>query len=76
MGSASAHPTDAAGAPRKPFSHPDWLFEIKHDGFRALAYIERREASAVTQWELVQELSCALRESRIGIESEQCPAGR
>ena len=22
----------------KPFSHPDWLFEIKHDGFRALAY--------------------------------------
>jgi ATP-dependent DNA ligase len=26
---------------REAFSHPDWLFEIKHDGFRALAYIER-----------------------------------
>jgi bifunctional non-homologous end joining protein LigD len=23
-----------------PFSHPDWLFEIKWDGFRALAHIE------------------------------------
>lgn len=22
----------------KPFSHPDWLFEVKYDGFRALAY--------------------------------------
>src|SRR5262245_26475420 len=22
-----------------PFDDPDWLFEIKHDGFRALAYI-------------------------------------
>src|SRR5215475_4352963 len=26
---------------RTPFSHPDWLFEIKWDGFRALAYIDR-----------------------------------
>jgi bifunctional non-homologous end joining protein LigD len=22
----------------EPFSHPDWLFEIKYDGFRSLAY--------------------------------------
>jgi bifunctional non-homologous end joining protein LigD len=22
------------------FSRPDWIFEIKHDGFRSLAYIE------------------------------------
>jgi integrase len=21
---------------KEPFSHPDWVFEIKHDGFRAL----------------------------------------
>ena len=21
-------------------THPDWLFEIKHDGFRALAYVQ------------------------------------
>jgi bifunctional non-homologous end joining protein LigD len=23
-----------------PFSHPDWLFEVKYDGFRALAYAD------------------------------------
>jgi len=23
---------------REPFSDPDWLFEVKHDGFRALAH--------------------------------------
>jgi len=22
------------------FNDPDWLFELKHDGFRSLAYIE------------------------------------
>src|SRR5688572_10886658 len=25
---------------KKPFDDPDWLYEIKHDGFRALAVIE------------------------------------
>ena len=25
----------------EPFDHPDWLFEIKYDGFRVLAYIDR-----------------------------------
>jgi bifunctional non-homologous end joining protein LigD len=24
----------------EPFDHPDWLYEVKFDGFRALAYIE------------------------------------
>src|SRR5215472_1728669 len=24
----------------EPFSHPDWLFELKWDGLRCLAYIE------------------------------------
>ena len=24
----------------EPFNHPDWIFEIKWDGFRALAYVE------------------------------------
>ena len=26
---------------KHPFNDPEWLFELKHDGFRALAYIER-----------------------------------
>jgi hypothetical protein len=25
---------------RQPFDHADWLFEIKHDGFRTVAFIE------------------------------------
>jgi len=24
-----------------PFDDPDWIFEIKHDGFRALAVIDQ-----------------------------------
>ncbi len=23
-----------------PFDHPDWIYELKYDGFRALAYVE------------------------------------
>src|SRR6266702_1678646 len=33
----------------EPFSYPDWLFEVKHDGFRALAYIERGEARLLSR---------------------------
>jgi bifunctional non-homologous end joining protein LigD len=25
---------------KEPFLHPDWLFELKHDGFRALAFVQ------------------------------------
>ena len=25
---------------REPFSHPDWFFELKHNGFRALAFVQ------------------------------------
>lgn len=24
----------------EPFDHPDWIFELKHDGFRSIAYID------------------------------------
>jgi bifunctional non-homologous end joining protein LigD len=26
---------------KEPFDHPDWLFDVKYDGFRALCYFER-----------------------------------
>jgi bifunctional non-homologous end joining protein LigD len=29
------------GQQAEPFDDPDWLYEIKHDGFRALALIDR-----------------------------------
>ena len=31
------------GHAREPFSHPDWIFEIKWDGFGSLVQIEHSE---------------------------------
>ena len=33
----------------EPFSHQDWLFEIKYDGFRALAHIEHGRCKLVSR---------------------------
>ena len=33
----------------EPFSHQDWLFEIKYDGFRALAQIEHERCKIVSR---------------------------
>lgn len=33
----------------EPFDHPDWLFELKHDGFRALAYVEGHQCRLVSR---------------------------
>src|SRR5690348_11492984 len=32
-----------------PFDHPDWIFELKMDGFRALAYVERGNARLMSR---------------------------
>lgn len=37
------------GRQPEPFSHPDWLFEIKWDGFRSLAYVEGGECSVISR---------------------------
>jgi bifunctional non-homologous end joining protein LigD len=31
-----------------PFDHPDWLFELKYDGFRALAYVDHGQVRMVS----------------------------
>jgi bifunctional non-homologous end joining protein LigD len=33
----------------KPFSDPDWFFEIKWDGFRALAYVEHGKCKLISR---------------------------
>jgi bifunctional non-homologous end joining protein LigD len=33
----------------EPFNHPEWLFEIKYDGFRALAYIQGSQCQLVSR---------------------------
>jgi len=35
----------------EPFSHPDWLFELKFDGFRALVRIEQGKCRLVSRKE-------------------------
>src|SRR5205823_2910562 len=34
---------------RVPFDDPDWLFELKYDGFRALAVIEHGRAQLISR---------------------------
>ena len=33
----------------EPFDHPDWLFEVKHDGFRALAHVHGHHCTLVSR---------------------------
>ena len=33
----------------QPFDHKDWLFELKYDGFRALAYVENGSARLISR---------------------------
>src|SRR5215475_5372286 len=33
----------------QPFDHPDWLYEIKFDGFRTLAYVENGKCRLVSR---------------------------
>jgi bifunctional non-homologous end joining protein LigD len=35
------------------FDHPDWLFEIKHDGYRAIAYVENGQCELVSRKNIV-----------------------
>jgi bifunctional non-homologous end joining protein LigD len=34
---------------RQPFDHPNFLFELKHDGFRALAYISDGDCELISR---------------------------
>ena len=34
---------------KEPFDNPDYIFEFKHDGFRALAYIKNGECRLVSR---------------------------
>ena len=36
-----------------PFDHVDWFFELKHDGFRALAYIENGTCKLISRKQIV-----------------------
>jgi bifunctional non-homologous end joining protein LigD len=33
----------------EPFNHPDWLYEVKFDGFRALAHVKGHHCQLVSR---------------------------
>jgi bifunctional non-homologous end joining protein LigD len=43
-----------------PFDHEDWFFELKHDGFRALAYIEDGTCRLISRKQIVYKSFAAL----------------
>lgn len=47
-----------------PFSDPDWIFEVKHDGFRSLAFVENDSCRLVSRkgnaYQRFKDLSKAL----------------
>jgi len=34
---------------REPFDHPDYIFELKHDGFRAVVYLQNGECRLISR---------------------------
>jgi ATP-dependent DNA ligase len=34
---------------KEPFDHPDFIFELKHDGYRAIAYIDSGECRLLSR---------------------------
>jgi bifunctional non-homologous end joining protein LigD len=53
----------------KPFDHPDWVFELKHDGFRGVAYIADGQCQLISRhnhkFESFRSLSDALGKLRV-----------
>jgi ATP-dependent DNA ligase len=46
----------------QPFNDPEWVFEIKHDGFRALAYVKAGQCQLVSRKGYVYKRFVALAE--------------
>jgi bifunctional non-homologous end joining protein LigD len=75
---ASATPPHAAAAAPEPFDDPDWLFEVKHDGFRALAHVDGHYCALVSRnghtfqhWpQLCEELAHAVKAHDAVIDGE------
>jgi bifunctional non-homologous end joining protein LigD len=52
---------------KEPFDHHDWLFELKHDGFRAVAYISDRQCWLISRRDNAYKSFNDLRESLAGL---------
>src|SRR2546427_5624074 len=67
-----------------PFDDPDWIFELKYDGFRALTIIENRRAQLLSRnghpfasfSALAESISDSLPNARAIIDGEICSLDR
>jgi hypothetical protein len=48
----------------EPFDHPDWVFELKHYGFRALAYVAEAKCELISRRRNAYKSFDQLREPR------------
>ena len=62
---------------REPFSSPDWIYELKYDGFRALAEIEygrcrliSRNGNAFATFQVALTIGKLFSDSRIVLDGE------
>jgi ATP-dependent DNA ligase len=68
---------------KEPFDDPDWLFDFKYDGFRALYYFEpghnrliSRNGNLLTRFDaLAGALAAELEVDADGVERPRPPAG-
>jgi bifunctional non-homologous end joining protein LigD len=51
------------------FDHEDWVFELKHDGFRAVAYVESGACQFVSRKNIVYKSFGSLAASLAGLKS-------
>src|SRR5690349_19457895 len=69
---------------RSPFDDPDWIFELKYDGFRALAVIEHGRAQLLSRnghpfasfADLGKQIAAALPKVKAVIDGEICSLDR
>ena len=67
----------------EPFDHPEWLYEVKFDGFRALAHVNghhcqpsSRNAHVFKSWpQLAEEIAHAVRAHSAVLDGEMVCVG-
>jgi bifunctional non-homologous end joining protein LigD len=50
-----------------PFNHQDWVFELKHDGFRAVAYVENGTCRLISRKQILYKTFASLAMALAGL---------
>jgi bifunctional non-homologous end joining protein LigD len=54
----------------EPFDDPDWLFDLKHDGFRSLAYLDDGRCRLVSRHKNVYKSFETFRDALAGLDAK------